>query len=112
MTLGENATSYLLNKELTAAADASQDGPLQTKYGNLYAACTDTSELTDKLGTKPIAPELAAIDCVGSDKKKLAQLDVMLRRTGSAGFAVSFWWAWGRTRRIRASRFCRPARAA
>ncbi len=83
--LGER-NSYLLNQELTAAA-AHPVGPLQVKYGNLYAACMDTT-LTDKLGAKPIAPELAAIDA-WDDKKKLAQLDVLLdNRFGRPGFIL------------------------
>ena len=81
--LGER-NSYLLNQELTAAA-THPSGPLQVKYGNLYAACMDTT-LADKLGAKPIATELAAIDA-WNDKKKLAQLDVMLdERFGRPGF--------------------------
>ena len=81
--LGERNT-YLLYQELTAAA-AHPVGPLQVKYGNLYAACMDTA-VVDRMGAKPIAGELAAIDA-WNDKKKLAQLDVALdNRFGRGGF--------------------------
>ena len=81
--LGERNT-YLLNQELTAAA-THPVGPLQVKYGNLYAACTDAGA-ADRLGAKPLAPELAAIDA-WTDKKQLAQLDVTLdKRFGRGGF--------------------------
>ena len=81
--LGER-NQYLLWEELKAAAEHPQ-GPLQTKYGNLYAACMDTAPI-DKLGAKPITPELQVID-TWTDKKKLAQLDVTLAtRFGGGGF--------------------------
>ena len=81
--LGER-NQYLLYQELKTAAEHPV-GPLQVKYGNMYAACMDTATV-DKLGAKPIAPELAAID-TWTDKKKLAQLDVTLgNRFGSGGF--------------------------
>ena len=81
--LGER-NQYLLWEELNAAAEHPV-GPLQTKYGNLYAACVDTT-MVDKLGAKPITPELEVIDG-WTDKKKLAQLDVTLAtRFGGGGF--------------------------
>ena len=64
---------YLLYLDLEAAAMAPKT-PLQTKYGNYFAACMDSS-LAEKLGAKPIQPELAAIAAV-TNKKKLAALDV------------------------------------
>src|SRR6202020_3262451 len=51
--------NYLLYTELKSAADAPK-GPLQTKYGNYFAACMNT-DLANRLAAKPIAPELAAI---------------------------------------------------
>jgi putative endopeptidase len=64
---------YLLFLDLKAAAAAPQS-PLQTKYGNFFAACMDTAA-ADKLGAKPIQPELNAIAAI-TDKKQLAGLDV------------------------------------
>ena len=81
--LGER-NQYLLWEELKAAAEHPV-GPLQVKYGNLYAACMDTPTV-DRLGAKPITPQLEAIDA-WTDKKKLAQLDVTLAtRFGGGGF--------------------------
>ncbi len=81
--LGER-NQYLLYEQLKAAAEHPV-GPLQVKYGNLYAACMNTATV-DRLGAKPIDPELQAID-TWTDKKKLAQLDVTLAtRYGSGGF--------------------------
>jgi putative endopeptidase len=80
-TLGEQ-NQYLLWKELDAASKAPKT-PLQVKYGNFYAACMNT-ELIDKLGVKPIQPELAAIDGL-TDKKKIAQLDVKLENQFGGG---------------------------
>jgi putative endopeptidase len=80
--LGER-NQYLLYKELESAAAAPKT-PLQTKYGNYYAACMNV-DLADKLGAKPIEPELTAIDAL-SDKKGIAQLDVTLEdKYGSGG---------------------------
>ena len=70
--------NYLLYAELKDAADHPV-GPLQTKYGSYFAACMNT-KLADDLGAKPIEPELAAIAAL-DDKKKLAQLNVMLENT-------------------------------
>ena len=63
---------YLLYLDLKAAA-AAPKSPLQTKYGNFFAACMNTG-LADQLGTGPIDPEFAAIAAL-SDKKQLARLD-------------------------------------
>jgi putative endopeptidase len=64
---------YSLYVELKAAADRPKT-PLQVKYGNYFAACMDVGA-ADKLGAKPIQPELAAIAAV-TDKKQLAALDL------------------------------------
>jgi putative endopeptidase len=57
--------NYLLYTELKAAADAPKT-PLQKKYGDYFAACMNTAEV-DKLGAKPIEPELHAIDSLKSN---------------------------------------------
>ena len=67
--------NYLLYTELKAAADAPKT-PLQTKYGDYFAACMNTG-LADKLGAKPIEPELAAIDRL-KNGKDFATLNVEL----------------------------------
>jgi putative endopeptidase len=64
---------YLLYLDLKSAADAPKT-PLQTKYGNYFAACMDVS-LAGKLGPRPIEPELAAIAAI-ADKKRLAAFDL------------------------------------
>jgi putative endopeptidase len=73
--LGER-NSYLLYEELKAAADAPKT-PLQSKYGDFFASCMNTEE-ADKLGAKPLAPILAAIDGLKSGKD-FAALNVELR---------------------------------
>ena len=57
---------YLVYTELKAAADAPKS-PLQTKYGDYFAACMNT-DLADKLGAKPIEAELEAIGHLKSGK--------------------------------------------
>ncbi len=57
---------YLVYTELKAAADAPKT-PLQTKYGDYFAACMNT-DLADKLGAKPIEAELEAIGHLKSGK--------------------------------------------
>jgi putative endopeptidase len=69
--------SYLLYQELKAAADAPKT-PLQTKYGNFFAACMDTG-LADRLGAAPIEPELTAIGAI-KDKHDLAAFDAEAAR--------------------------------
>jgi putative endopeptidase len=64
---------YLLYLDLKAAATAPKT-PLQTKYGNYYAACMDAT-LANREGTKPIQPELAAIAAL-ADKKQLTAFDL------------------------------------
>src|ERR1700722_683847 len=78
--------NYLLWKELKAAADAPKT-PLQKKYGDFYAACMNT-DLIDKLGAKPLQPQLDAIAAL-ADKKDLAAFNAKQdRRGGGAFFAV------------------------
>jgi putative endopeptidase len=79
--------NYLLYKELKAAADAPKT-PLQKKYGEYFAACMNV-DVADRLGAKPIAPVLAAIEGL-SDKKQLAALSVELQKRygNSAIFSV------------------------
>ena len=69
--------NYLLYTELKAAADAPKT-PLQTKYGNYFAACMNT-DLADQLGAKPIEPELEAIGRLKSGKD-FAALNVELEK--------------------------------
>jgi putative endopeptidase len=74
--------NYLLYEELKAAADAPKT-PLQAKYGDFFAACMN-SDLADKLGAKPIEPELEAIAKLKS-AKGYAALNVELeKRFGGA----------------------------
>jgi putative endopeptidase len=74
---------YRLWKELDAAAKAPKT-PLQVKYGNYYAACMDT-ETADKLGAKPIEPQLEMISAL-TDKTKVAQLDAAYEQKYGGGF--------------------------
>jgi putative endopeptidase len=69
--------NYLLYTELKAAADAPKT-PLQTKYGDFFAACMNTS-LADKLGAAPIQPELEAIARL-KNGKDFAALNVELEK--------------------------------
>ncbi len=67
--------NYLLYTDLHRAAEAPKT-PLQKKYGDFFAACTDVDRV-DKLGAAPIQPELRAIDALQSTKD-LAALNVRL----------------------------------
>jgi putative endopeptidase len=78
--LGER-NNYLLYEELKAAADAPKT-PLQAKYGDFFASCMNTEE-ADKLGAKPLAPMLAAIDGLKSGKD-FAALNVQLENSFGA----------------------------
>ena len=69
--------NYLLFADLKAAADAPKS-PLQKKYGDYFAACMNT-ELSDKLGSKPIDAELSIIDQL-PDTKHLAALNLTLEK--------------------------------
>ncbi len=74
--------NYLLYTDLNKAADAPKS-PLQKKYGDFFAACMATDEV-DKLGAKPLQPELEAIAGLKSTKD-LAALNVDLsKRFGGA----------------------------
>jgi putative endopeptidase len=75
--------TYLLYQDLKKAADAPKT-PLQTKYGNYFAACMNVAK-ADKLGTKPIEAELEAIDAM-KDRKQLAALTLdQWKRFGGGG---------------------------
>ncbi len=74
---------YLLYQSLQAAAEAPKS-PLQVKYGNYFAACMN-ADAADKLGAKPIEPELSAIAAL-TDKKKLAAFNVEAARRFFAPF--------------------------
>jgi putative endopeptidase len=74
--------NYLLYSDLkTAAADPKT--PLQKKYGDYFAACMNVDEV-DKLGAKPLQPELNAIDGL-KDNKDLAALNVELTKRFGGG---------------------------
>ncbi|HEY4009843.1 MAG TPA: M13 family metallopeptidase [Acidobacteriaceae bacterium] len=77
---------YLLYKDLKAAAEAPKS-PLQRKYGDFFAACMNT-DLADKLGDKPLQPDLAAIDALTSVKQLAAFNAEQNRHGGGAFFAV------------------------
>jgi putative endopeptidase len=84
--LGEY-NNYLLYTELKAAAEHPKT-PLQVKYGGFYAACMNTAEI-DKLGSRPIEPELAAIAALKSSKELAAlNLELFKRYGGSEIFRV------------------------
>jgi putative endopeptidase len=74
--------NYLLYADLKSAAD-SPKSPLQKKYGDYFAACMNV-DLVDKLGAKPIEPELAVIDKF-DDKKQLAALNLTLFKEFGGG---------------------------
>jgi putative endopeptidase len=78
--------NYLLYKELKAAADAPKT-PLQKQYGDYFAACMNT-DLIDKLGAKPIQPQLDAIAALTSTKDLAAFNAKQERRGGGALFGV------------------------
>ena len=78
-----DTNNYLLWKDLDAAA-SHPAGPLQTKYGNFYAACMDVDQ-ADKLGAKPIGPQLAMVDALDSPKK-VAQFDARYEAKYGQGF--------------------------
>jgi putative endopeptidase len=64
---------YLLYLDLKAAAAAPKNA-LQTKYGDYFAACMN-ADAANKMGVKPIQPELDAIADI-KDKKQLPALDL------------------------------------
>jgi putative endopeptidase len=69
----------------TLLKDASEHPttPLQTKYGNYFAACMNT-ELADKLGAKPIQPQLDQIAALKDKAKLAALLGSIENQTGSS----------------------------
>lgn len=67
----QQRNDYLLYVDLKTAA-ASPKTPLQKKYGDYFAACMN-EDLADRLGSKPLEPELHVIDA-WSDKSKLGDL--------------------------------------
>ena len=77
--------SWLLYKELEAAAVPSpKRTPLEQKYGDFYAACMNT-QLADEKGVTPLQPALNAI-AAWNDKKQLAGLLATLEiRDGVSG---------------------------
>ena len=74
--------NYLLYTDLKKAADAPKT-PLQHKYGDFFAACMNTEEV-DKLGAKPLQPELATVAGLKSTKD-LAALNVELSKRFGGG---------------------------
>ena len=68
---------------MRAAADHPRT-PLQTKYGNYFAACMDTGRI-DALGARPIEPEMAAIGGL-TNVKELAVYNATQERRGGGGF--------------------------
>ncbi len=69
----------------TLLKDASEHPttPLQTKYGNYFAACMNT-DLADKLGAKPIQPQLDQIATLKDKAKLAALLGAIENQTGSS----------------------------
>jgi putative endopeptidase len=75
--------NYLLYKDLKTAADAPKSA-LQKQYGDFFAACMNT-EVVDKLGTRPLQPELDAIATLSSTKD-LAAFNAQQDKRGGGGF--------------------------
>ncbi len=78
--------NYLLYTELKSAADAPKTA-LQRQYGDFFAACMNTAEV-DKLGVKPLEPELEAIAALDSSKDLAAFNAKQLKRNGGGFFGV------------------------
>ncbi len=81
--------NYLLYTELEKASNPSaQRTPLQTQYGDFFAACMNTT-LTNERGAKPIEPKLRQVAAL-EDKKQLAALvaDIQENQLGSAFFSI------------------------
>jgi putative endopeptidase len=79
--------NYLLYADLKAAADAPKT-PLQTKYGNYFAACMNV-DLANRLAARPIEPALKTI-AGWSDKKTLATLVESMEDQYATDFFVQF----------------------
>jgi putative endopeptidase len=73
--------NYLLYTELRAAADAPKTA-LQTKYGDYFAACMNTTEI-DKLGAHPLDPAFLVIAGLKSGKDFAALNLELEKRFGS-----------------------------
>jgi putative endopeptidase len=84
--LGER-NRYLLWQELDAAAKAPKT-PLETKYGNYFAACMNT-DLVQTKGLSPLEPAFKEIDAF-SDPKKIAGLMGELLESGNAAPLFQF----------------------
>ena len=85
--LGER-NRYTVYTLLEQAANSPKT-PLQTKYGNYYAACMN-QPLADQLGSKPLDPALARIAAL-SDKKQIAKLNGELEDADGVGFFYGFY---------------------
>ncbi len=79
--------NYLLYNELKSAADAPKSA-LQKQYGDFFAACMNTAEV-DKLGVRPLEPELDAIAALSSSKELAAFNAKQTKRGGGGFFAVA-----------------------
>jgi putative endopeptidase len=78
---------YLLWQELDAAA-AHPTSPLETQYGNYFAACMNTG-LVEEKGLKPLEPAFKRIDAL-KDTHKLATLMGEQEAEGSAAPLFEF----------------------
>ncbi len=78
--------NYLLYSDLETAAEHPKT-PLQKKYGDYFAACMNVA-LIDKMGAKPIEPELALIEKLESSKQ-LAALNLELEHKFGDGQLLS-----------------------
>jgi putative endopeptidase len=78
--------NYLLYTELKSAADAPKSA-LQRQYGDFFAACMNTAEV-DKLGVKPLEPQLEAIAALSSSKDLAAFNVKQLKRGGDEFFGL------------------------
>jgi putative endopeptidase len=75
--------NYLLYNELKSAADAPKSA-LQKQYGDYFGACMNT-DLVDKLGAKPLEPQLDAIAAL-TTTSELAAFNAKQERRGGGGF--------------------------
>jgi putative endopeptidase len=78
--------NYLLYTELKTAADAPKSA-LQKQYGDFFAACMNTTEV-DKLGARPLEPELEAIATLSSNKDLAAFNARQIKRGGGGFFGI------------------------
>ncbi len=102
--------SWLLYKELEAAAQPSPTRtPLEQKYGDFYAACMDT-ELADKKGVTALQPTLDTINAL-NDKKQLGALLGTLEIKDGTGGLFNFGVGQDQKDSTHADRASRPGRA-